>query len=105
MKKIAFIFPIMLLCAGAHGATDINPFFGDNNHQLAFNFGYGVNSGFLIPPPTQFVPFIMLHFQYSQPTTFFKLPARQSINIVQTIGSGKKYGWNWDKYKIGRAHV
>ncbi len=100
MKKIVFVLPALFLCAAAGQAAPVNPMFGNNHHQLAFNFGYGVNSGFLIPPPTQFVPFIMLHFQYSQPTTFFKLPARQSINVVQTIGSGKKYGWNWDKYSI-----
>ena len=78
-----------------------NPYFGDGHeHQLALNFGYGVNSGIIVPPPTQFVPFIMMHAQYSQPTTFFKLPARQSLNVHQTLGFGKKYGWNWEKFTI-----
>ena len=82
-----------------------NPFFNGYENQVAFNFGYGVNSGFLIPPPTQFVPFILLHGQYSQPTTFFCLPARKSINLHQTIGSGGKYGWSWDKYTIPIASL
>lgn len=98
MKRIVFVFLaiISLNCAAAE-----NPFFGaDNDNQIALNFGYGVNQGFLLPPPTQFVPFMIFNAQYSQPTTFFRLPARQSINIAQTLGSGKKYGWNWDKYTI-----
>lgn len=100
MKKITVILSAMLIAVQcAHG--DVNPFFGAGHaQQMAFNFGYGVNSGFLIPPPSQFVPFIMLNAQYSQPTTFFKLPARQTLSVTQTIGSGTKYGWHWDKYTI-----
>lgn len=77
-----------------------NPFFGKYKNQLAFNLGQGVNSGFLIPPPTQFVPFNMLHFQYSRTDTFFTLPSRVSLNVIQTIGYGDKYGWNWADYSI-----
>lgn len=98
MKKIVCALFISSVMTGANAET--NPFFDGYNNQIAFNFGYGVNSGFLLPPPTQFVPFIMMQFQYSQPTTFFKLPARQSLNIIQTLGHGKKYGWHWDKYTI-----
>lgn len=100
-KKILCMLFAGLFVPGVCAAKTTNPFFGDNNeNQVAFYFGYGVNQGFLIPPPTQFVPFILLHAQYSQPTTFFRLPARQSLNIMQTIGSGEKYGWHWDKYSI-----
>jgi hypothetical protein len=42
----------------------------------------------------------MMQIQYSQPTTFFRLPARKSLNVIQTLGFGKKYGWHWDKYTI-----
>ncbi len=99
MKKLFVSLAIATMCASAH--ADVNPYFGEGNeHQLAFNFGYGVNSGIIVPPPTQFVPFIMMHAQYSQPTTFFKLPARQSLNVFQTLGFGKKYGWNWNKFTI-----
>ena len=98
MKKIALT--ILLIACTAPALADTNPFMGDNQNQVALHLGQGVNSGFLIPPPTQLVPFYMIHFQYSQPTTFFKLPARQSINIGQTLGFGKKYGWHWDKYTI-----
>ena len=98
MKKIALT--ILIIACTAPAFADTNPFMGNNQNQVALHLGQGVNSGFLIPPPTQLVPFYMIHFQYSQPTTFFKLPARQSINIGQTLGFGKKYGWHWDKYTI-----
>ena len=99
MKKIA-ISLCTLIFATCAAYADTNPFMGEYKNQIAFNIGQGVNSGFLIPPPTQLVPFYMLHIQYSQPTTFFKIPARQSINIGQTLGFGSKYGWDWDQYTI-----
>lgn len=98
MTKI--LYPLILSCIVSAVHADTNPFFNGYKNQVAFNFGYGVNSGFLLPPPTQFVPFNMLQVQYSQPTTFFRLPARKSINIIQTLGHGSKYGWHWDKYTI-----
>lgn len=99
MKKIA-VSLCALIFATCAAYADTNPFMGEYKNQIAFNIGQGVNSGFLIPPPTQLVPFYMLHIQYSQPTTFFKIPARQSINIGQTLGFGSKYGWDWDQYTI-----
>lgn len=99
MKKAAIYLLSTMITFSAY-AGDVNPFMGKYENQIALNIGQGVNSGFLIPPPTQLVPFYFLHFQYSQPTTFFKLPARQSINIGQTLGFGQKYGWDWDKYTI-----
>ena len=97
MKKLILILILYFIPVCSFAA---NPFMCDKNNQIAFNIGQGVNSGIIVPPPTQLVPFYLLHFQYSQPTTFFKLPARQSINVAQTIGFGKKYDWAWDKYTI-----
>lgn len=106
MNRIVSVFVILATSAcAAHAENKFNPFFNASQHQIAFNIGAGVNSGFLIPPPTQFVPFTMLHVQYSQPTTFFKLPARQSLNIVQTIGFGTKYGWHWRDFTIPIAVI
>lgn len=98
MKKIFYTLILASTLTTAHAES--NPFFGDYENQIAFNLGYGVNSGFLLPPPTQWVPFLMIQAQYSQPTEFFGLPARKSLNIIQTLGHGKKYGWHWDKYTI-----
>lgn len=103
MKKIICALSVFMLATGNLAANGVNPFFDGYENQVAFNFGFGVNSGFLLPPPTQFVPFNMMHVQYSQPTTFFRMPARQSLNIVQTLGHGSKYGWHWDKYTIPMA--
>ena len=97
MRKILPL--IFLFVISAANATE-NPFFDGYDNQVVFNVGYGTNHGFLISPPTQFVPFHMFHIQYSQPTTFFRLPARKSLNVIQTLGHGSKYGWNWDKYTI-----
>ena len=98
MKKITILLPILMFCGVAY--ADDNPFMGKYENQVALNLGWGVDSGIIVPPPARWVPFYFIHAQYSQPTTFFKLPARQSLNIGQTLGFGKKYGWHWDKYTI-----
>jgi len=82
-----------------------NPFFGTARNQFSFNFGQGIDSGIIVPPPLRPIPFEMLHFQYSQPSTFFRLPARQNISVVQTVGLGRKYGWDWWKCSIPIAFL
>lgn len=98
MKKI--VFALLISSVGATAYAETNPFFNGYDNQIAFNVGAGVNSGFLIPPPSQFVPYTMYQFQYSQPTTFFRLPARMSINATVNVGYGQKYGWHWDDFSI-----
>ncbi|MBO4683347.1 MAG: acyloxyacyl hydrolase [Alphaproteobacteria bacterium] len=99
MKQTFLIFCIWLYAASGL-AAEWNPFMGFYQNQIALNIGQGVNSGFIIPPPSQIVPFYLIHMQYSIPATFFGLPARQSINVAQTIGMGARYGWQWDKFTI-----
>ena len=98
MKKI--LYTLFAISMPAIANADTNPFFNGYDNQVALNFGWGVDSGFLIPAPVRWTPFIMLHAQYSQPTTFFRLPARRSLNITQTLGFGTSRGWHWDKYTI-----
>ena len=107
MKKILFAFAAAaaLMTPHAHAATGYNPFTGTHEHQVALYMAQGVDSGFLVPPPSRPVPFYILHLQYSQPTTFFKIPARQSINFGETVGFGEKYHWDWDKYSIPMVFV
>ena len=101
MKHLFLILPaLFILVIPSFAADGRNTFTGTYKNQIGFNFGQGVNSGFIIPPPNQFVPFNLLSIQYSQPTTFFGLPARQSINVNQTLGFGDKYGWHWRDYTI-----
>lgn len=101
MKRFLFILAAMIITAGpAVAANGRNTFTEHYKNQISFNFGQGINSGFILPPPTQFVPFNLLSLQYSQPTTFFGVPARQSLNVNQTLGYGDKYGWHWRDYTI-----
>ena len=78
----AFLFAVPVF-------ADENPFFNDNRNQIMFNLGQGVNSFGLISMPDNPVPFNMIQIQYSQPTEFFRMPARKSLNFIQTIGYGK----------------
>ena len=98
MKKI--LCSLLIMSATATANADTNPFFNGYDNQFAVNFGWGVDSGFLIPAPVRWAPFIMLNAQYSQPTEFFRLPARRSLNITQTLGFRESRGWHWDKYTI-----
>lgn len=100
MRKILYALCGLVMTTNVAQAECVNPFLNGYENQVAFNFGYGVNHGFLIPAPSQFVPFNMFHLQYSQNATFFGVAARQSLNIIQTLGHGSKYGWHWDKYTI-----
>ena len=103
MKKILCILLISYIPSAAH--AEYNPFFNGYDNQVTFSFGWGVDDGFLIPAPIKWVPFVMLQAQYSQPTEFFRLPARKSLNIIQTFGAGTSRGWHWDKYTIPIATV
>lgn len=106
MKNYIFAFlPLFILVSPA--IADDNPFFGTARNQIAVNIGQGFNSFSLIPTPDMPVPFNMIQIQYSQPTEFFRMPARRSLNAIQTIGYGKKYQytdyvktfeWDWTKY-------
>ena len=82
-----------------------NPFMGKYKDQMAFGIGQGFDTGLLIPPPYKPVPFYILNFQYSQPTTFFRIPAKYSVNISQTAGFGNKNGWNWSHFTIPIAYL
>ena len=99
MKKFVVILSC-LIAMPAIASNGSNPLMRHHKNQLSFYLGQGVNSGFIIPPPTQFVPFYLLNLQYSQPATFFGLPARQTLELGQTIGFADKYGWHWRDYTI-----
>lgn len=73
---------------------------GTYQNQIAFGLGQGFDTGILLPPPVRPVPFYIATIQYSQPTTFFRIPARRSLNISGTIGLYEKYGWEWQDYSI-----
>lgn len=98
MRKIATVLLALSCVYSANAAT--NPFMGDAQNQIEFYIDQGFDNGYIVPLPYHIVPFYMVQFQYSQPTTFFRMPARQSLNVGETIGLGKKYGWDWRKFTI-----
>ena len=109
MKKIFLVLPIMLIpsitMADSCILPENNPFMGKYQQQIAFGFGQGFDTGILLPPPTRPVPFYIGTIQYSQPTTFFRVPARRSLNISETLGLREKYGWKWQDYTIPMAYI
>ena len=108
MYKINFmksIYIIFLLFPNIVFANEIlfpktDPFMGEYENQISFGFGQGFDTGILLPPPVRPVPFYITSIQYSQPDTFFRIPARRSLNLSQTIGINKKNGWDWVDYTI-----
>lgn len=98
MKKNIVFLLISALTFGVNAET--NPFMGDAQNQIAFYTAQGFDNGYIVALPYHPVPFYMIQAKYSQPATFFRLPARMSMNLAETIGLGKKYGWDWQKYTI-----
>ena len=86
MKLFYLCTAISLFCAPVFAGS--NPFFGEKQNQLSLTIGQGFDSGELIAVKhlRHIAPYYMFNVQYSQPTTFFRLPARQSINAVKTVG-------------------
>lgn len=101
-KKFLLLLPF--IAPGAASASwllpDRDPFMGKYENQISVGIGQGFDTGILFPPPVRPVPFYIGTITYSQPTTFFRIPARQNINISQTVGFGEKNGWKWDDYTI-----
>jgi len=104
MRKTCLLLSLIFLPLSAMADSCIlpeeNPFMGKYQQQIAFGLGQGFDTGILLPPPVRPVPFYIGSFQYSQPTTFFRVPARRSVNISETLGLAKKYGWDWPDYTI-----
>ncbi|MDR1826198.1 MAG: acyloxyacyl hydrolase [Rickettsiales bacterium] len=110
MKKLLYSLLIVnySLFIGTLAPARANPFFGESQNQIMFNFGQGVNDSWILPKPEQPVPFNMLQLAYSQPLTFFRMPSRQTMSFIRTIGYGKKYTyldeddilqeWDWTSY-------
>jgi len=91
IMKLFYLFTLLSLFCAPVFASD-NPFFGEKQNQLSMTIGQGFDSGELIAIKhlNHIAPYYMFNFQYSQPTTFFRLPARQSINLIKTVGLHKE---------------
>lgn len=102
-KTLAVLFALVLpnlAMADSCILPEENPFMGTYQQQVAFGIGQGFDTGILLPPPVRPVPFYIGTIQYSQPTTFFRIPARRSLNVSMTLGLDEKYGWEWQDYTI-----
>ena len=101
--KILFLLPIILpniALADDWFLPERNPFTGTYQNQMFYGIGQGFDTGILLPPPVRPVPFYIGTITYSQPTTFFRIPARRNLNISETLGLGSKNGWDWTDYTI-----
>lgn len=110
MKNISVILTVFALLPATVLADSCilpekNPFMGTYQNQFAFGIGQGFDTGFLLPPPAHPVPFYIATVKYSQPDTFFRVPARRSLNLSMTVGLYEKYGWKWQDYSIPMAYV
>lgn len=109
MKKIlAVLFALVLpnlAMADPCILPEENPFMGTYQQQVAFGIGQGFDTGILLPPPVRPVPFYIGTIQYSQPTTFFRIPARRSLNVSMTLGLDEKYGWKWQDFTIPMVYA
>lgn len=109
MKKSLFLLSVLFLPMSVMADSVIlptkNPFMSTYKNQIGFGIGQGFDTGWLLPPPVHIVPFYIGTFTYSQPTEFFRVPARQSLNISQTVGLDEKYGWKWYNYTTPMVYI
>ena len=102
-SKLLFLLPILMptmAMAESVFLPDNNPFMGTYQNQIFYGIGQGFDTGILLPPPVKPVPFYIGTITYSQPTSFFRIPARRNLNISVTLGLGEKNGWKWQDYTI-----
>lgn len=99
--RLLFLLPLLIstpALADSWFLPEQNPFMGKYKNQTFYGIGQGFDTGILLPPPVRPVPFYIGTITYSQPTTFFRIPARQNLNISMTAGFGEKNGWDWRDY-------
>ncbi|MBN2893330.1 MAG: acyloxyacyl hydrolase [Bacteroidales bacterium] len=95
MKK--FVFFIFLITIPSFAGARENPMFGQGAENSFFLYtAQGTGSGTLFkliaPNFWDFNRMNLLMLQYSQPTTVFRLPGRQSLHLVQNIAYGSEKG-------------
>lgn len=102
MRKNVLILTAILLpnlaFADSCFLPERNPFMDKYENQMFYGVGQGFDTGILLPPPVHPVPFYIGTVRYSQPTTFFRIPARRNLNVSMTAGFGDKNGWQWRDY-------
>ena len=100
MKKIFFAFLTFFFFIITVKAAE-NTMFGSAENQIAFYGAVGTGGSkldHLFGVQWEIVPFTYWAVQYSQPITFFRLPARQTFSLGTTVGLGEYDGEDWRKY-------
>jgi hypothetical protein len=92
MKKYATVFLLCVsyylwACKGVRAEIH-NPAFGGHKNQLSVTFGQSMRE--------KQEELFMFGFCYSQPNEFFKLPGRQSVEIITQRAGGKLSKYNQD---------
>lgn len=87
--------PASASASTAASAAASNPFFGDNKNQIGITYGRSTGPGgsllssltFTLGQENHAEDFNYFMLQYSQPTTFFRLPARLNGTVGITFGN------------------
>lgn len=107
-KSVLSVFLVLSMTAGTALADLDNPMFAPNaQNAIALYGAQGTGPGTLFklvdPFLWEFEPMTMAMLQYSQPMTFFRLPARMNFNLVQNVAYGDDHelaffaiGVSWD---------
>jgi hypothetical protein len=88
MIKIRML-PLCLLCVVAVNAEIPNPVFNGKDNQISVHFGQSLWGGGI-------EELFNLGVCYSQPNRFFRLPGRQSVELMTQFGFGDYSKYNQD---------
>lgn len=85
MKKITWLFVLLV-----SGTVNANPMFAPDTRNsvgiyVAQSTGHGDLAHLVVPSEWDVGPMTMVGVQYSQPVTFFRLPSRINLNLVQNF--------------------
>jgi len=103
MRWLIVILGLVSIINTAQADSEVfNPFFGDKQNQIQLVLGQGFDSGELIlfKHMDRPVPFYMIALSYSQPNTFFRIPGRQTISAIKTLGWGREDYFGGCRYNV-----
>jgi len=83
--SVLYIF-LLCLCAAQAKEPRSNPAFGGRDNQISAHFGVSARG--------QIEELYLGGAQYSQPNRFFRIPGRQSIELMTAHGSGELSRYN-----------
>ncbi|MCL1892581.1 MAG: acyloxyacyl hydrolase [Alphaproteobacteria bacterium] len=91
MKKFYIYLLFALVAMPVFAKENNNPFFGRHENQIGLYAGQSTGPGNmtkLIPLDWEYEQFLFANLQYSQPTDFFRLPARLNLHAILFLKHG-----------------